>query len=78
MVKPVCVTLKKANVSCVAISPTLPTNGKPIAVTPTSALPAQSPSASPQVRTISPPQHRAEPPQPKSIWQAIKDTTGHR
>jgi hypothetical protein len=30
----------------------------------------------PQVRTISPPQHRAEPPQPKSIWQAIKDTTG--
>ena len=25
---------------------------------------------------VSPPQHRAEPPQPKSIWQAIKDTTG--
>jgi hypothetical protein len=77
MVKPVCVTLKKANVSCVAISPTLPTNAKPIVVTPASAPPAQSPSASPQLRTTSPP-HRTESPQPKSIWQAIKDTTGHR
>jgi hypothetical protein len=74
MVKAVCVTLKKANVSCVAISQTPPTNATPIVVTPASAPPEQPPSISPQVRTISP-RHRAEPPQPKSIWQAIKDST---
>jgi hypothetical protein len=76
MVKAVCVTLKKANVSCVAISPTPPTNATPIVVTPASAPPGQPPTVSPQVRTISPPpRHRAEPPKPKSIWQAIKDST---
>jgi hypothetical protein len=72
-VKPVCVTLKKANVSCVAISPTVPTNTTPIVVTPASAPPGQPPSVSPKVRATPPP-HRAKPPQPKSIWQAIKDS----
>jgi hypothetical protein len=74
IVKAVCVTLKKANVSCVAISPTLPTNATPIAVTPARAPPGQPPSVSPKVRATSP-AHRVEPPQPKSLWQAIKDST---
>lgn len=75
MVKAVCVTLKKANVSCVAISQTPRTNATPIVVTPASAPPEQPPTVSQQVRTISrPPRHRAEPPQPKSIWQALKDS----
>jgi SPOR domain len=72
-VKPVCATLKKANVSCIAISPTLPTNATPVVVTPASAPPGQPPSVSPKVRA-NPPPHRAKPPQPKSIWQAIKDS----
>lgn len=75
MVKAVCVMLKKANVSCIVISPTPPTDATPNVVTPASARPGRPPSVSPQVRTTSPPQHRAEPPHPKSIWQAIKDTT---
>lgn len=75
MVKAVCVTLKKANMSCVSISPTPPINATPVVVAPASAPPGQPPSRSPRVRTISPPpRHRPEPPQPKSIWQAIKDS----
>jgi hypothetical protein len=73
MVPAVCVMLKKANVSCIAISS--PTDATPIVVTPSSARPGGPPSVSPRVRATSPPQHRAEPPQPKSIWQGIKDTT---
>jgi hypothetical protein len=72
--KPVCATLKKANISCVAISPTPPTNATPVVVTPASAPPGQPPSVSPKVRATPPPE-RAKPPQPKSIWQGIKDTT---
>ncbi len=72
-VKPVCVTLKKANMSCIAISPTLQTNATPAIVTPTSAPPGQPPSVSPKQRAAPTPP-RAKPPQPKSIWQAIKDS----
>jgi hypothetical protein len=36
--------------------------------------PGQPSSVSPTGRTTSPPPHRAEPSQPKSIWQAIKDS----
>ena len=75
-IKPVCVTLKKANVPCVAISPTLPTNATPNAVTPASAPPGPPPSASPKVRATPPP-HPAKPPEPKSVWQAIKDSVKH-
>jgi hypothetical protein len=75
MVQAVCVMLKKANVSCIAISPTPPTDAAPVVVTPASARPERPPSVSPQARTTSPPPHRAEPAQPKSIWQGIKDTT---
>jgi len=77
MAKPVCATLKKANVSCVAISPTLPANATSIVMTPAGAAPGQPPSVSPKGSTTSPSTHRAEPPRPKSksIWQAIKDTT---
>ena len=76
IVKPACVMLKKANVSCVAISPTPPTNGTPIVVTPASAPPGQPPSVSPRLRATPPP-NRAQPPQPKSVWQAIKDSVKH-
>jgi len=72
MVTAVCVMLKKANVPCIAVSPTDATSA---AVTPASTSTGRPPSGSPQVRTTSPPQHRAEPPHSKSIWQAIKDTT---
>ena len=68
MVKDVCVMLKKANVPCVAISPAPQTDATPAVVTPASAPRGQP-------RSASPPPHRAEPPQPKSIWQAIKDST---
>lgn len=71
----VCVTLKKANVSCVAISPTLPTNAAPVVVTPARAAPGQPPSAPPKGRTTSPTPPRTEPPKQKSLWQAVKDTT---
>jgi hypothetical protein len=73
-VEAVCVTLKKANVSCIAVSPTTPTTATPVAVTPASAPSGRPPLASPQVRPTSPQPH-AGPPQSKSIWQAIKDTT---
>lgn len=75
MAKPVCATLKKANVSCVAISPTSPTNATPVAMTPARAAPEQPPSASLKGTTTASPPHRAEPRHPKSIWQGIKDTT---
>lgn len=75
MVAAVCVMLKKASVPCIAVSPTAPSDVTPAVVTPASAPPGRPPSASPQARTTSPPQHRAEPPHSKSIWQAIKDTT---
>ena len=74
MVKPVCATLKKANVPCDAISPTPPANDAPVAVTPARAAPGQPPSVSPKGTTSSPPPRRAEPPKPKSVWQAIKDS----
>jgi hypothetical protein len=75
MVAAVCEMLKKANVACIAISPTPPTDAKPTVVTPASAQSGRSPLVSPQARTTTPPQHHAEPAQPKSIWQGIKDTT---
>src|SRR5205807_1882612 len=46
MVTAVCVMLKKANVSCIAVSP--PTDATPIVVTPASARPGRPPSVSPQ------------------------------
>ncbi len=75
MVTAVCAMLKKANVPCIAVSPTPPSDATPAVVTPASAPPGRPASVSPQARTSSPPQHRAEPPHSKSIWQAIKDTT---
>src|SRR5437763_1725956 len=50
MVTAVCMMLKKANVSCIAISPTPPTDATPSVATPASARPGQPPSVSPQVR----------------------------
>ena len=75
MAKPVCAALKKANVSCVEISSTLPTNATPVAMTPAREALEQTPSASPKGRATAAPPHRAQPQRPKSIWQAIKDTT---
>jgi hypothetical protein len=76
MAQGVCAALKKANVPCVAIPPTLPTNAAPLAMTPARAAPEQPPSASAKgTTTASPPPRRAAPQQPKSIWQGIKDTT---
>ena len=72
----VCATLKKANVPCVAVSPTSPADATPVVATPASARSGRPPSVSPQATTtVPPPPHRAEPQQQKSIWQAVKDTT---
>src|SRR5205807_2033282 len=68
MVTAVCVMLKKANMPCIAISPAPRTDATPIVATAPGARPGQPPSVSPQVRSTAPPQHRAEPQQPKSIW----------